>query len=233
MLRLFVFLLLLANGVYFAWSQGYLSSLGLLPHKPGEAQRLQNQIKPEAIRLLNVTEARRVEQLAVTPTQTPTQAPTQAAIAPQAAECLQTALLDAKQVNAVRAAASSLPEGSWRVEDASTPARWIVYMGKYTDAAALTKKKSELRELSVAFEPVRVASLEPGISLGAFESQREANEEMVALTRRGVRTAKVVQESAARNGQRLTLPQVDDVLRTQLDGIRSALGAAALQSCKT
>jgi hypothetical protein len=225
MLRLFVLLLLVANGIYFAWSQGYLSGLGLLPHTPNEPQRLQNQIKPEAIRLLSTTEARRVEQLAQTPT------PSVVAAA-KAAECLQTALLDAKQVAAVSSAASGLPEGSWRLEDASVSARWIVYMGKYADVAALNKKKSELRELSVAFESVRVASLEPGISLGAFETQREANTEMEALVKRGIRTAKVVQESPARNGQRLTLPQVDERLKIQLDGIKTALGAASLQTCK-
>jgi hypothetical protein len=42
----------------------------------------------------------------------------------------------------------------------------------------------------------------------------------------------VVQEKAAVKGQVLRLPAVDDALRGQLDAVRSALGSAALRTCK-
>ena len=67
MLRFIVLLLILANGAYFAWSQGYLASLGLAPALQSEPQRMAAQIKPEAIRLLSATEAKRVEALASAP----------------------------------------------------------------------------------------------------------------------------------------------------------------------
>jgi hypothetical protein len=219
MLRFFVLLLLLANGAYFAWAQGHLASLGFAPPQQSEPQRLQNQIKPDAIRLLSNTEAKRVEALASTP-------------AAKAPECLQTALLSDKQASAVREAAASLPANAWRLEEATEPARWIVYMGKYANAEALAKKKAELRELSVAFESLKNPSLEPGLSLGGYLSQSQANESVANLARRGVRTAKVVQELPERKGQMLKLPSVDDSLRSQLDGIKSAVGAAGLVVCK-
>jgi hypothetical protein len=53
MLRLVVWLLVLANAGYFAWTQGYLAPLGLAPAEQSEPERLQAQIKPGALRLLN------------------------------------------------------------------------------------------------------------------------------------------------------------------------------------
>ena len=53
MLRWVIWLLVLANAGYFAWSQGYLASMGYAPPQVREPQRLDAQIKPEAQRLLN------------------------------------------------------------------------------------------------------------------------------------------------------------------------------------
>jgi hypothetical protein len=219
MLRFFVLLLLLANGLYFAWAAGHLAGLGFAPTAQSEPQRLQAQIKPEAMRLLSATEAKRVEVLAAAPS-------------PRPAECLQSSLLDATRASSVQTAAASLPAGSWSLEPAKEGPRWIIYMGKYPATDALAKKKTELRELSIAFETLKNSTLEPGISLGAFATQSAATEAMNQLTKRGVRTAKVVQESPERNGKILKLPAVDDALRSQLDGIKSAIGSSALVLCK-
>ena len=51
MLRLTVLLLLLANGGYFAWSQGLLLPWGYGPLQQSEPQRLRQQIRPEALRI--------------------------------------------------------------------------------------------------------------------------------------------------------------------------------------
>ena len=59
MLRLFVLLLLLANGLYFAWSEGWLRELGVGPALQTEPQRMGQQIKPEALRILSPEEVRR------------------------------------------------------------------------------------------------------------------------------------------------------------------------------
>ena len=53
MLRWVIWLLVLANVGYFAFAQGYLAPLGLAPQETREPERLQAQIKPEALRLLN------------------------------------------------------------------------------------------------------------------------------------------------------------------------------------
>jgi hypothetical protein len=222
MLRFFVILLLLANGAYFAWSRGYLVVLGVAPVSQSEPGRMQSQIKPDALRLLGTSEVRRMEVAAAAPPPP----------VPKPPECLQSTMLNDKLAKAVRTAAEGLPTGSWTLDSAEEPARWIVYMGKYNAPDVLAKKKSELRQLGVDYEPLQISSLEPGISLGGHSTQAQATRELADLNKRGVRTAKVVQEKPAVKGQVLRLPAVDDALRGQLDGVRTALGSAALRTCK-
>ena len=61
MLRLLVLMLMLINGTYLAWSQGLLLELGWAPAAQTEPQRLVQQIKPEALRLLSPQELAQAE----------------------------------------------------------------------------------------------------------------------------------------------------------------------------
>jgi len=61
MTRLILLLLVLLNGTYFAWSQGLLLGLGFAPAQQTETQRLGQQIRPQAVRLLSVQELARLE----------------------------------------------------------------------------------------------------------------------------------------------------------------------------
>ena len=58
MLRLAVLLLLLANAFFFAWSQGLLHSVGLGPASPAEPQRIEQQLRPNDIRIIGAEAAR-------------------------------------------------------------------------------------------------------------------------------------------------------------------------------
>ena len=53
--------LLLANAGYFAWAQGLLADYGFAPLTQAEPQRLTQQIRPEAMQLLNTAEPPRPE----------------------------------------------------------------------------------------------------------------------------------------------------------------------------
>jgi hypothetical protein len=61
MLRALVLALLLANAGYFAWTRGLLADYGFAPAAQSEPQRLTQQIRPEAMRLLTPGEARQLE----------------------------------------------------------------------------------------------------------------------------------------------------------------------------
>jgi hypothetical protein len=217
MLRLAVLLLLLANGLYYAWAEGLLLQWGLGPSQQSEPHRLAQQIRPEAIRVLSPDEARQL--VAGTPAARP-------------AECLQAGPFEDTAAQSLRQALASWPAASWTLEPVSEPGRWIVYMGKYPDAQSVERKKGELRQIGVAFEALSNPDLEPGLSLGGHPTQDAANQQLERLAARGVRTARVLQERPDQRGQRLTLPAVDDTLRPRLDELRPMLGGRSLRPCR-
>ncbi len=219
MLRLIVLLLILANGIFFAWAHGYLLAIGFAPTLQREPQRWQTQVKPEAIRLLAPHEAKA---LVLLPSALPL----------AGLECLESDLLDERRLSLVRAAIAALPAGSYTLLEASAPPRWIVYMGKYPSAEALAKKRAELRNLGVSSERPKNPSLEPGIVLAAAATQAQADDALANLVARGVRTAKVLQELPERTGQILRLPAIDEALKAQLESVKAAVGAGALVACK-
>ncbi len=222
MLRIALLILLLANGAYWAWTQGALAVLGFAPVGQREPQRVTQQIRPEALRVLSVQELRKLDG-------PPTQV---AATSDKGAECLQAGLFDERQTASLRTSlGTALPSGSWQLESGIEPARWLIYMGKYPSAEALTRKKSELQQIGVKYEDVPVASLQLGLSLGSFGSQTEANQTLGSLAQRGVRTARVVAERAELRGQSLKLPAVDEALRGKLDALKPLLFGKALKSC--
>jgi hypothetical protein len=98
-----VWLLLLLNVLYWSWAQGWLLPYGFGPSSQREPQRLAQQIQPEAITLVSQAEARR----------------NPVAVTPEELLCLQTGLLDAVQVGALRARLESAwPDDSWVFEPA-------------------------------------------------------------------------------------------------------------------
>jgi len=219
MLRLIVLLLLLANGAFFAWSQGLLASWGVAPLQQSEPQRMTQQIRPEALRIASADEARRIEAAA----------PLASSRGP---ECLQAGPVDEAQATALKVVMEPWPAGSWTLEAAVEPARWIVYMGKYLTVENVNRKKAELRQLGVSFESLSNPSLELGLSLGGYASQAEATQQLNTLAQRGVRTAKVLQERPEVKGQLLKIAAVDDSFRPRLDELKPALGGLALRACR-
>ena len=222
MLRILVLVLVLLNALYYAWSHELLRDYGFGPTQQREPQRLGQQIRPEAVRILPAEEARRLEPAA------------QAQPQPKPAECLQAGLFDDAQVTVLRRALEgALPPCSWLLDAAVEPARWIVYMGRYPNTEALARKRAELANLNLRFEPLINPDLEPGLSLGGFTTQAAANDELAALNRRGVRTARVVQERAEVRGSLLKIPAADEAMRARLEDVKSALANKPLRPCNS
>ena len=235
-----VVLLLIANAAWFAWSQGWLRVLGLAPTVQTEPERVQRQLRPEALTVRPLTGASAAAPAApaspqVTPTpeiQPPVIAlpPPPAAAAPPAGTCLQAGVFDERQIEAVRRAAASLPAGSWRVDSVQLPGRGMVYSGKLADADAVRTKRAELRDLGVDTDRPG-GTLEPGLSLGRFSNEEAAERARADLARKGVRTARVVQERRDTPAFVLRLPNADAALRQQARGLRGALGGKDLREC--
>lgn len=218
MLRFFVLALVLLNGAYFAWSQGFLRSYGFAPAQQTEPQRLTQQIKPEAMQVLTVPELRLAE---VPPTP------------PKPTTCWQAGVFDEAQGALLREAlvAAELPAGAWSLDPVVAPGRWIVYMGKFANAEALAKKSAELAALKLKFEPLNDPALRPGLSLGGFDTEAAANATLATLVQRGVRTARVLPERAEVRGMQLRVPAADKALRGKLEDLKPVLADKALIPC--
>jgi hypothetical protein len=224
MLRLLALALVLANAAYLAWSQGWLADYGFGPAVQAEPHRLDQQLRPEAMRLLTVAEARQLEGNPVAATTNSAQG---------GSECLQAGLFTDEQAGPLRTRLqASLPTGSWSLEPATEGGRWMVYMGKYNNPETLAVKRSELRRIGVPFEQLGSAAFGPGLSLGRFDSQANADTELADLAQRGVRSARVVQERPETRGLQLTVQAADAALRSLLDGMKPQLAGKALVACR-
>jgi hypothetical protein len=216
-MRLFLLCLILANGLYFAWSQRLLEGMGFAPVDQHEPKRLAQQIHPESISVLGPSEAKALED------QTAKEA---------VRECLQAGPFDVTQNTALRAALeSSLPVGSWELASSTVPARWIIYMGKFANADAQTKKRNEISVMNLPMEPLLNPSLEPGFSLGSFDNKAAADARLTQLGQRGIHTAKVVQEQEESQSFQLRLPAVSEQLKAKINDLKPALAGKTLRSC--
>ena len=220
MLRLLVLALLLINGIYFGWSHNLLRPYGFAPEQQGEPQRVTQQIKPEALKILSTQELSRVE------------SQLQADLAPK--ECLLAGPLDDGQVSAARRVLEpGWPANSWQMLPVQIAQRWIVYMGKYPNEDALAKKRAELVAMKLEPLPLQNPALEIGFSLGGFPTQAEATAELARLSLRGIRTAKVMQELQGGNATQLKLSAVTEALKARLIELKPALGNLPFKTCNS
>lgn len=213
MLRLFVLLLIAANALYFAWSQGHLAFAGWQPAQVGEPHRLEQQINPTAVRLLKPEDVRKLE--------------AEALLKKPAPECWQTDVLTDAQAKDVQARLAKADSGwsadAWSLEKGSQTALWMVYMGPYPLADALEKKRTELKRINVGNDPVSPKSLGPGLSLGSSNEKQAMDAKLATLTKQGVRTARVIQIRPALNGQILKIPVLPEDQRARLDPLKTWL----------
>ena len=224
MLRLVVLVLLALNLGYYAWGQGWLLVYGWGPAQQREPQRMAQQVHPEAVTLLSNKEMAAAEQPV---------ASEQSPAAPQVATvCWQTADLDAQRAEALRPLLKArFPDNAWVFDETRLPARWMVYMGKYTQPEDLAKKREQLNRLKVSFSVLNNTAFSPGLSLGVFTSEEAANTALQEVTQRGVRSARVVQERSDVLTYRLRLPAVSSADQAALDAIKAALPGKTLDVC--
>jgi hypothetical protein len=258
MLRLLVLFLIVANGLLYLWSSGYLDAWGLKStNSQSEKHRLEEQIEPERIVILPPSSATAPLPVKTNPAPTtsstaapaatassalPAAAATQAQAAatltsPAPTMCLTAGVFNDKQISLLKQTlATKLPTLGWRFEVTNVPAKWIVYMGKYANTKERDLKKSQLDQIKVRYELLNTGNLEPGLSLGSFATQAAANQSLQQLVKQGVRTARVLQESPEQKGQSLVVSNLDAAARSQLDALYATMATTLankpLQPCK-
>lgn len=205
-------ILIALNLGYYAWTHGWLAPFGFAPSQQHEPERVNNQIRPEAIRIGNITGSN--------------------AGGAQQYICLRAGLITQDMLPDVRLAAeNALPEGVWRIESFNLQERWIVYMGKYPNEQTVSRKKRELARLGITQLLPLPQRLEPGLSLAATNNKTDAEAALSAFSARGVRTARVVQQQEGMRGSYIQLDRVNPSMRLQLEALEPALQGLEWQLC--
>ena len=228
MLKAVVLALVLANAAFFAWTQGGLDGLvGVRSIGDREPERLARQVRPESIRIAAPQAASATPAAPVTAI-TPAAPVTLAASAAPVATllCLEAGPFAAASINAaenaLRAAMPAAGSASWSSIKTEVPGAWIIYMGRYLNPELLARKQDELMRRKVAFEPVSgAAALEPGLSLGRFESRSAATQSLEQLALLGIHTAKVVELVAPTSTHRLRIERADAALAERLAAVKA------------
>lgn len=255
MLRIVFLLLLLGNAGYYLWSHGHLSGMGLAPVAQSEPQRLQEQIKPEALTIQAPEPAPPEPQEPAVAPQVDDSQPAPKLDKPEAAPeaksepkpepkpvaavkevkepetCYQAGGIEEAQADSIRRALAGKSKSDWELVASHQGGRWMVYMGKFPDTEFLDRKRGELRLMNIDFDRAG-GGFEPGLSLGRFSSEEAAQRQLATLTRQGVRTARVVQERPDVTTYALRLPKATPTLRNEVAALAGKnLVPKALQAC--
>ena len=208
MLRSLLFLLLLANALFLAWTHGWF---GEAPRQgQREPERMAAQVDPQAVRLLPPKAAK---------------AALQAANA-DALRCLEAGPFGDKDIAAAEAALASakLAPGSWTRVDTSVAPVWLVYAGRYPDAPLRKVREEDLRKQGLSFELLQSpAELAPGFVLSRHATREQAQNGLDAKSTPALRGVRVVQLPPAPQSYRLRVARADQAVADSL----KALGSAA------
>jgi len=223
MLRTVVLLLVLANALFFAWTQGWLEGVtGSKPHAEREPERLTRQINADRIVVLPPGAASAAA--ASRAPEAPASAP------PQRGACLEAGPFatgaSVSAVAALQALQPPLPPGSWQDVKLERPGSWMLYMGRYANREALAKKIDELKRTRVSFQEVNEpAEYALGLSLGRFDDRAAAERALEQMGQRGVRSARIVELAAPATQHLLRVDNADAALAERLSALRApALG---------
>jgi len=218
MLRTLALVLLLTNVLLLAALSGVFDPAGghLGEREP---ERLQRQHQLGLVRILD-PQAASVALAAAS-----------AASRAQAAACLEAGPFSPADAAAAERTLreAGLAPGAWQVQRQDLGGAFMIYMGRYADRETLQRKLAELKRLKLDGEDLHnTPELQPGISLGRFDSQDSASAAMAQMAQRGLRTARVITLRPAQSQTLLRLPAADAAMRARLAGLQLPNGPGFL-----
>jgi hypothetical protein len=259
LLRWFVAAALLANVGYAAWRWGALGVVGLAPATERDPGRLEQQVRPTALRVLSQQAAAAVVAESASaaavgpplpvalpvPVAAPASAPETPAPAPPAAAsgplaCLEVGPLDGTTAieGAERALAAVLFDRAWVRELRPGGAQYVVFVGPVLSRDAARQRRDELIKLKMSFEAVELpdsksGGKQGGYSLGRHDSEAAAQSALDAFRERGLRNARVALLS--QSGAPRTWLRMDNLRAASANAVRALpaaqLGGQAAAAC--
>ena len=166
--RLFFFLLVFANLIFFAWTQGYFGQVD----ENREPQRLASQLQADKLHIVGKAQA-------------------PAAKKPDLA-CRTINGLNAAEAEALKTAMKTGGAGEATIQPLVELKPHLVVITDLANKAAAEKKAAELVRFGVTEQvPVALPDGRHEIVLGAFATEAEASEFLAALVKRGIKSARV------------------------------------------
>jgi hypothetical protein len=227
--------LLAANGLLFAYQQGYLDTLAPNGREPA---RMANQLNADKIKLLPpasgsaaASQAPRAAPVSATAPQPEPSANKQAAAA--CTEIGNFSVAEGKRFESQLAAASLADKLTRR--EVQELGSHMVLIPPQAGKAGADKKAAELRKLGIAdFYVMQDSSPQRwGISLGIFKTEEAARAHLASLVQKGVRSAQVVEYKIAVNKLAFQLRQLDPSAKDQLEKIKAGFTQLEMRDCAT
>ncbi|EGJ09193.1 MULTISPECIES: hypothetical protein [Rubrivivax] len=199
MLRALAALLIGANLLFFAWARGWLDPAVPPPqHGQREPARLAAQLNADTLRIVS---------------------PQAASAAAASVACVEAGPFNDADVGSAEQAliAAGLPGDLWKRRELQPPPVWLVYMGRFNDAAQRRARSDALQKLRVAHEALDApAELAPGLVLSRHGSREDAERALAAASAKGVKTARAVALPPPPPQHWLRVPRADATLQARL-----------------
>jgi hypothetical protein len=226
-MRIVFFALLLANVAFFAWSWFARSA-------SGEAQLLEQQLHPEAIKLLTPAQVAKAAAKQVPAKPAAQTAPPKPAAPVKVAACMELGAFNAADVAKVEQALTPLALGprlsQRRVDEV---AGFWVYLPPQPNRQGANRKVAQLRKLGVDefFVVLDDSEFRYAISLGVFKSREAARSRLTELRAKGVRSARVGAREMQVPKVYFSVRDVPEPVAARLNEVRQGFPGAELKEC--
>ncbi len=223
-MRILIFLLVLANLLFYAFSHG------LFGEEVGNEAANAQEINPQQVRILSRGEP---PDVGAPPAEKPPSSQATGTSQDRETICLQWSNLP----NADRAAlqlltTSKFSEFTWQEIPASAHS-WWVFIPPLADRAGADKKAGELKSLGVKdYFIVQDGAQRHAISLGIFSSEKSANDHLAHLRNQGVRSAIVAARPDKSDGPVVRLRGPAEQQATLRSALAGTLADFPAQDCQ-
>ena len=230
MLKFVFWVLLAANAALFAYGRGYL---GHFSGNEREPERLLNQLNADKLAIISPEKANN----AAAAVAASAAAAASAKAAPEVLACVEIAsfvLADARRFEAQLAPLNLGDRQSRHNLPGTEVSSYIVHIPPQGSKEGADKKAAELRGLGVTnyFIMSDNSPLRWGISLGVFKTEGAAQNQLAALMKQGVRTARITPRMSGSKLLAFQFRDVDAELQANLEKIRADFPNTQTHGCK-
>lgn len=234
MLKFIFWSLLAVNGALFAYGQGYL---GHFSGNEREPARLKNQLNADKLVVIPAAKATAAASASASAAAASASASASAKAGPEALACIEIGNFVIGEARRFEALLEPLDLGdrqSRRNLPGTEVSSYIVFIPPQGSKEAADRKAGELRALGVTnyFVMADSQTMRWAISLGVFKTEGAAQNQLAALVKQGVHSARVAPRMSGGKQLAFQFRDIDTDIKARLDKLRAAFPNAESHACK-